>query len=104
METTTPYHDTAGRYADSVRAFFAGGVAHAGERAGRAPVPLPELTSRAEALVPLSVELTGVAATQLAADDGDLHIQASIGLLAKALTDLAVSKALFSAAVEGARS
>ena len=84
-----------------IHALFAGSVAHAGERAGTAPVPLPELTSSAEALVPLSVELTGVAATQLAADDSDLRIQASIGLLAEDLTDLEVSKALFNAAEQG---
>ena len=101
MKTTTTYLDTALAYAEGARAFFASGPLVGGERAGTGPIPIPELSSRAETLAPLSVDMTGAAAAQLDADDVALRIQASIGLLAKALTDLEVSKALFGAAEEG---
>lgn len=98
MTTTTNYFNAAQTYAEGVRTFFASGLADRGERAGSVSVSISELTHRAEVLAPFSAGFTSAAAAQLALDDSALRIQASIGLLAKALTDLEVSKALFSAA------
>ena len=101
MPSSRTYLEVTSAYADSARSFFAPGPQAAGERAGTGPVPVSELASRAETLAPLSAELTGAASAQLAAEDPAVRLQASICLLAKALTDLEVSQALFSAAEEG---
>jgi hypothetical protein len=100
MDATGTYLQVAKAYADDARAFFAPGPAAEGERAGTGPVPVSELASRAETLASLSAELTGAASAQLAAEDPAARLQASICLLAKALTDLEVSSALRSAAEE----
>ena len=100
MKGNNAYRDLAGIYAAGVNAFFSGGAPAEGERAGAGPVPIAMLTARAETLAPVSAELTSAATVQLAADDPSLRVQASIGLLAKALTDLEVSRALFGAAEE----
>lgn len=102
MESGRTYLQAASAYADGARAFFAPGLkAEAGrERAGVGQVPVSDLTGRAEALAPLSAELADAASAQLAAQDPAARLQASICLLAKALTDLEVSKALLSAAEE----
>ena len=99
--TTQSYRQAASAYADGARAFFAPGPKAAAERAGAGPVPVSELAGRAERLAPLSAELTGAASAELAAEDPAVRLQASICLLAKALTDLEVSNALFRAAEEG---
>ena len=103
MESGRTYLQAASAYADGARAFFAPGLKAEAERerAGVGQVPVSDLTGRAEALAPLSAELTSAAVAQLAAQDPDARLQASICLLAKALTDLEVSKALLSAAEEG---
>jgi hypothetical protein len=103
MTTTRTYPDVARTYAQGIRVFFAGGPAAGDERAGIGPVSVSELTGRAETLVPLSAELTTAASAQLTAQDPALRLQASVGLLAKALTDLQVSKTLFDAAKETKR-
>lgn len=100
MTTTNNYFNAAQTYAEGVRAFFTGGPATTVERTEAGLAPISELASRAETLAPLSVELTNAASAQLAAADPALRQQATIGLLAKTLTDLEVSKALFSAAEE----
>src|ERR1035437_7600366 len=99
MKASGTYLQVASAYADGARAFFAPGPG--AERAGTGPVPISELTGRAETLAPLSAELTGAASAQLAAEDPAVRLQASICLLAKALTDLEVSNTLLGAAEEG---
>lgn len=100
MNATYSYRQAAQAYAEGTRAFFAPGPVARGERAGAGPVPILELTSRAEGLAPLSAGLTQAAAAQLAAEDTAERLQASTALLAKALTDLEISRVLLQAAEE----
>ena len=94
------YVDSVRAYTEGVRGFFAPGPApevEAGrERFGAGPgtVSVAELTRRAEVLAPLSAELTDAAAARLEAAEVDARLQAPVSLLAKALTDLEVSRAL----------
>jgi hypothetical protein len=89
-----------------VRAFFAPGLMPemvAGRErfgAGAGAVSVAELAQRAEALAPLSVKLTDSTAARLDAEEVGASMQASVSLLAKALTDLEVSRALLHAAEE----
>ena len=101
MKATGTYLQAASAYADGARAFFAPGPEAERERAGIGQVPVSELTGRAETLAPLSAELAGAASAQLAAEGPGVRLQASICLLAKALTDLEVSNTLLRAAEEG---
>jgi hypothetical protein len=104
MGASETYLRAASAYADGARAFFVPGPKAMAERerAGTGPVPVSELIDRAETLAPLSAELAGAASAELVAEDPAVRLQASIALLAKALTDLDVSKALLSAAEEEA--
>jgi len=104
MGASETYLRAVSAYADGARAFFVPGpkAVTERERAGIGPVPVSELIDRAETLAPLSAELAGAASAELAAKDPAVRLQASIALLAKALTDLDVSKALLSAAEEEA--
>lgn len=113
MAEVRAYADSVRAYAEGVRAFFAPGVmpeiVTGRERfgGGAGAVSVAELTQRAEALAPLSAELTAAAAAQLDAAEAATALQASVSLLAKALTDLEVSRALLRAeeealALEGA--
>lgn len=103
MGAKATYLDVAQAYAGGARAFFAPGPAAKGERAGAGLVPVSELAGRAEKLAAVSAKLTDAASAQLVAGEPALRLQASIGLLAKALTDLQVSKTLLDAAEETAR-
>jgi len=102
------YVDSVRAYAEGARGFFAPGPAlevEAGrERFGAGPgtVSVAELTRRAEVLAPLSAELTDAAAARLEAAEVDARLQAPVSLLAKALTDLEVSRALLRAVEEEA--
>ncbi|OQB00634.1 MAG: hypothetical protein BWY25_01751 [Chloroflexi bacterium ADurb.Bin222] len=106
MSFAAGYADRARAYAGGVRGFFAPGPAlevEAGrERFGAGPgtVSVAELTRRAEVLAPLSAELTDAAAARLEAAEVDARLQAPVSLLAKALTDLEVSRALLRAVEE----
>ena len=108
MSFAAGYADRARAYAGGVRGFFAPGPAlevEAGrERFGAGPgtVSVAELTRRAEVLAPLSAELTDAAAARLEAAEVDARLQAPVSLLAKALTDLEVSRALLRAVEEEA--
>lgn len=98
--------DSARAYAAGVRAFFAPGAAPEAvadrERwgAGAGAVSVAELTQRAEVLAPLSAELTASVAARLDVEEAEAGLQAAVSLLAKALTDLEVSRALLRAMEE----
>ena len=98
MNASDLYLATARAYADGVRVLFAPSGAPTGERGGRGPASPEELAGQAERLAPLSADLTQAAAARLAGDDPAVRVQASTGLLAKALTDLEISAYLLRAA------
>lgn len=106
MAEVRAYADSVQAYAEGVRAFFAPGLMPemvAGRErfgAGAGAVSVAELAQRAEALAPLSVKLTDSTAARLDAEEVGASMQASVSLLAKALTDLEVSRALLHAAEE----
>jgi len=92
------YLETARAYADSVRVLFAPSDQPTGERGGRGPISPKDLENQAEKLAPLSEELTRATEAQLADADASVRAEASVRLLAKALTDLEISEHLFHAA------
>lgn len=101
MTTTDPYLAIAQSYADGVRVLFTPSDVHTGERGGRGPTSPQDLAEQAENLSPVSAALTQAIAVQLTdADDLNARTQASVRLLAKALTDLEVSAYLYQAAVD----
>jgi len=92
------YFETARAYTDGVRVLFAPSDQSTGERGGRGPSSPKDLESQAEELVMLSEELTRATEAQLADADASVRTEASLRLLAKALTDLEISERLFYAA------
>src|SRR5262245_45200549 len=91
-KTMPGYADLARDYASGARELFATPQAGFIER-GADP-----LVARAEALSPLSGNLTQAAAAGLEAADPAVRAEAEQRLLAKALADLEIAKRLFDAA------
>jgi hypothetical protein len=103
MTTTDLYLAIAQSYAHGVRVFFAPSDVDTGERGGSGLTSAQDLAEKAENLSPKSVALTQAIAGQLTdADDLSVRTEASVRLLAKALTDLEVSAYLYQAATEEA--
>jgi len=100
MSASNTFAETARAYADGVRVLFAPSDQRAGERGGRGPVSYEDLTARAEQLAPVSQQFTREAEARLADEDPMARIQAETSLLAKAITDLEVSKYLLQAAMD----
>jgi len=100
MSPTSAFAETAEAYADGVRVLFAASGAPTGERGGKGPVSYEDLAVQAEALAPVSQQLTRVAEAQLADEDPMARIQGATSLMAKAITDLQVSAYLLQAAME----
>jgi DNA repair exonuclease SbcCD ATPase subunit len=97
-ETTNAYLEAARAYADGVRVLFAPSGQPTGERGGRGPGSPKDLENQAEKLSPLSEELARATEAQLADADASVRAEASIRLLAKAVTDLEISEHLLHAA------
>jgi hypothetical protein len=87
-------------YAEKVRLLFARSGEPTGERGGRGPTSPQELAQQAESLSPVSASLTQALAVQQTEADPTVRFQASVKLLAKALTDLEISAYLYQAALE----
>lgn len=100
MSSTSTFAETARAYTDGVRVLFAVSGVRAGERGGRGPLSYEDLAAQAEALAPVSEELTREAEARLAAKDPMARIQAATSLMAKAVTDLQVSAYLLQAAMD----
>lgn len=100
MSQNINYEATAQAYADEVRILLAPPEAPAGMRGGRGPVSHEELAARAEHLLPVSASLTTAAADKLAAPSPETRAEASMQLLAKAMTELRISAYLKQAADE----
>jgi hypothetical protein len=110
MPTSTTYQQLAQAYAAGARALLAPAAPLAGERSitpvAKGPVARPspvgdlrlDLADQAEQLAPLAADFTQAAAAQLADPDPQARLQASTGLLAKALADLEISARLLQAA------
>jgi len=98
MNTPVPYLEIAQNYADGVRVLFAPSGESTGERGGRGPTSPQDLAEQAENLSPVSAALTQALAVQRTDADATMRFQASVKLLAKALTDLEISAYLLQAA------
>jgi len=85
-------------YAEKVRLLFAPSGEPTGERGGRGPTSPQDLAQQAESLSPVSASLTQALAVQQSEADPTVRFQASVKLLAKALTDLEISAYLYQAA------
>lgn len=88
-------------YAEKVRLLFARSGEPTGERGGRGPTSPQDLAQQAESLSPVSASLTQALAVQQSEADPTVRFQASVKLLAKALTDLKISAYLYQAARDG---
>ena len=100
MSPASTFAEAAEAYADGVRVLFAASNAPAGERGGKGPKSYEDLTHQAEALSPVSEQLTREAEAQLADEDPMARIQGATSLMAKAITDLQVSAYLLQAAMD----
>ncbi|GAB1541903.1 hypothetical protein NUACC21_45760 [Scytonema sp. NUACC21] len=98
MNTPVPYLEIAQNYADGVRVLFAPSGKSTGERGARGSTSPQDLAEQAENLSPVSVALTQALAVQRADADPSVRFEASLRLLAKALTDLEISAYLLEAA------
>jgi hypothetical protein len=98
MNAENTYPVVAEAYANGVRALFAVDHPPAGGQARAMAAPFTSLAGQAEALLPLSQELTRVTANQFDDADPALRAEAASRLLAKALTDLQVGSYLLQAA------
>lgn len=97
MEAALSYTELSTAYADGVRSLMAP-LAAPGEAIERgAPTPRPT-ADQAEALAPISAQLTLAAAPRLEQDDPQVRALAANQLLAKAITDLEISRLLLQAA------
>ena len=85
-------------YAEKVRLLFAPSGEPTGERGGRGPTSPQDLAQQAESLSPVSASLTQALAREQTEADPTVRFQASVKLLAKALTDLEISAYLYEAA------
>ena len=92
------YQETAQAYAQGVQALLAAPLPQPGRRAARGVAGAPSLADQAAQLAPVSQQLTELAAADLAAQDVSLREMASARLLAKALSDLEISRRLLEAA------
>lgn len=92
--------EIAQTYADKVRVLLAPSGEPTGERGGRGPTSPQDLAQQAESLSPVSASLTQVLAVQQTQADPTVRFQASVKLLAKALTDLEISAYLYQAAID----
>ncbi len=92
------YQETAQAYAAGVRALLVAPLPRPGRRAARDVAGGPSLADQAAQLAALSGQLTELAAADLDAPDANLRETASGRLLAKALSDLEVSRRLLVAA------
>jgi hypothetical protein len=90
--------ETAQDYAEKVRLLFALYGEPTGERGGRGPTSFQDLAQQAESLSPVSASLTQALAREQTEADPTVRFQASVKLLAKALTDLEISAYLYQAA------
>jgi hypothetical protein len=90
--------ENAQDYAEKVRLLFARSGEPTGERGGRGPTSPQDLAQQAESLSPVSASLTQALAVQQTEADPTVRFQASVKLLAKALTDLEISAYLYQAA------
>ena len=95
MDTRRSYDRTAEAYADGVRGLFAPAPAGMAERAATSLAAAEDLATRAERLEPVSADLTQAALVRLASDDPKVRARASTDLLAKALSDLEISRLLY---------
>ena len=100
MSPSSTFAETAAAYADGVQVLFAGSDVPTGERGGRGPVSYEDLAAQAEELAPVSEQYTREAEARLADEDPVARIQSATGLMAKALTDLQVSRYLLQAAMD----
>jgi hypothetical protein len=100
MLQTTPNTDLLNQYANGVRRLLAPPAPATGERGAGGPVSPAEVITQAEALALISANLTNGVAEQLQATSIPLRQEATIQLLAKALTDLHVSNYLLEAALD----
>jgi hypothetical protein len=92
--------EIAQNYADKVRVLFAPSGDPTGERGGRGATSPQDLAQQAESLSPVSASLTQVLAREQTETEPTVRFQASLKLLAKALTDLEISAYLYQAAVD----
>ncbi len=100
MTTAKPNHDVARAYVDGVRSLLYPAGVPGVERGGPAPASYAELSMHAQALEPLSAQLTDTVATELGAPDPAARSGAANRLLAKALADLEVTAYLGQAALD----
>ncbi|MGK7901123.1 MAG: hypothetical protein AB4352_06860 [Hormoscilla sp.] len=101
MSPNNSYQTIAQDYADGVTVLFARSGEPTGERGGRGPASPEEMVAQAEELSPVSAQLTQELAAQLReTDDLAVRTQASVRLLALALTDLEISASLLEAATD----
>jgi len=99
MNTSDSYLQTAQAYVEGVRGLFVPAAAPpAPEFAIRGSARVTILAKQAEKLLPLSADLTTTTAAQLTHDDVAVRAEASIKLLAQAMTDLEISTYLLRAA------
>lgn len=98
MPLSNSYSQAAQAYTRGVRDLFAPAGPVISERGRRSQIAVRSLADRAEQLAPRSAEMTQVATAELTSADPLARIQASTGLLAKALTDLEISATLLQAA------
>lgn len=102
MDTRRSYDKTAAAYAKGVRGLFAPAPAAAAKRGAAAALTAArDLAAKAEALEPVSDDLTQAALIRLASDDPQERARASTDLLAKALSDLEISRLLYEEASRG---
>lgn len=85
-------------YAEKVRLLFALSGKPTGERGGGGSTSPQDLAQQAESLSPVSASLTQALAREQTEADSTVRFQASLKLLAKALTDLEISAYLYDAA------
>lgn len=97
MEANLSYEELALAYTDGVRNLLAPTVTPLTEVERGAAAPRPT-ADQAEALAPVSAQLTLAAAARLEQDDPKVRALAANQLLAKAITDLEISALLFQAA------
>jgi Lecithin:cholesterol acyltransferase len=92
------YQETAQAYAQGVQALLAAPLPQPGRRAAGGVAGASSLADQAAQLAPVSQQLTELAAAGLTARDANLRETASARLLAKALSDLEISRRLLQAA------
>jgi hypothetical protein len=92
--------EIAQSYADKVRVLLASSGEPTGDRGGQGPTSARDLAQQAESLSPVSASLTQALAGEQTEADLTVRFQASVKLLAKALTDLEISAYLYQVAID----